>query len=75
MMTYAGYRDILVNLRVKNDLTRKFGLELHICELQVLTRPHSHVCSRMLTYAHVHICELQVLRLSLLALLVHKYKH
>ena len=31
----GGYRDLLMNLRVKNDLTQKLGLDLHVCELQV----------------------------------------
>jgi hypothetical protein len=31
----AGYRDVLVNLRISNTLTQKFGLELHVCELQL----------------------------------------
>jgi len=31
----AGYRDVLVNLRISNAITQKFGLALHICELQL----------------------------------------
>ena len=31
----AGYRDVLVNLCISNALTQKFGLALHICELQL----------------------------------------
>ena len=31
----AGYRDVLVNLCISNAVTQKFGLALHICELQL----------------------------------------
>ena len=31
----AGYRDVLVNLRISNGLTQTFGLEQHVCELQL----------------------------------------
>jgi ppGpp synthetase/RelA/SpoT-type nucleotidyltranferase len=34
----AGYRDILVNLRLKSDHVRKLGLDLHVCELQLILK-------------------------------------
>jgi hypothetical protein len=34
----SGYRDILVNLRIANDLTRRLGLDFNICELQLVLK-------------------------------------
>ena len=32
----GGYRDVLVNLRIKTGLTKQLGLENHVCELQLI---------------------------------------
>lgn len=34
----AGYRDVQVNLRIDNESTRRLGIELHVCELQLVLR-------------------------------------
>jgi hypothetical protein len=36
MMTYA---DVLLNVRIDNEFTRKLGLHLHVCELQLIFKP------------------------------------
>jgi len=33
-----GYRDCLVNLRIKTELTKKLGLDNHVCELQLILK-------------------------------------
>mmetsp|Transcript_28191 Transcript_28191/g.65833 ORF Transcript_28191/g.65833 Transcript_28191/m.65833 type:complete len:93 (-) Transcript_28191:194-472(-) len=32
----AGYRDVCINLRVCNKLAQALGVELHVCEVQLL---------------------------------------
>ena len=34
----AGYRDIVVNIRVDNPQTRDLGVETHVCEVQLLLK-------------------------------------
>jgi len=34
----GGYRDVLVNLRINTLLTRKLGLNNHVCELQLILK-------------------------------------
>jgi len=34
----AGYRDVLVNLRIVNEATRKLGVDGHVCELQLVLK-------------------------------------
>ena len=38
---YGGYRDVAVNLRLSTPAAVRFGLESHICELQLLLRPYA----------------------------------
>jgi hypothetical protein len=37
----AGYRDVCVNLRFSSDLTESLGLELHVCEVQLVLLPYA----------------------------------
>ena len=37
----AGYRDVCINLRFSNNLTKAFGLELHVCEIQLILLPYA----------------------------------
>ena len=34
----GGYRDCLVNVRIKTELTKKLGLDNHVCELQLILK-------------------------------------
>ena len=34
----GGYSDCLVNVRIKTELTRKLGLDNHVCELQLILK-------------------------------------
>ena len=34
----CGYRDVLLNIRLRNDLTQLLGLDLHVCELQLFLK-------------------------------------
>jgi hypothetical protein len=34
----CGYRDVLVNLCLQNDITRYFNIDMHICELQLVLK-------------------------------------
>jgi hypothetical protein len=35
----AGYRDLSLNLTLKNNVTIAMGLEQHVCELQLMLLP------------------------------------
>ena len=35
----AGYRDVSLNLRIDNEVTRDMGVETHICELKFIFKP------------------------------------
>jgi len=41
----GGYRDCLVNVRIKTELTKKLGLDSHVCELQLILK-HSWCIER-----------------------------
>ena len=34
----CGYRDVLLNLRIRSNLTQRLGLDLHVCELQLILK-------------------------------------
>jgi hypothetical protein len=34
----GGYRDVSLSLRIVTDETRSLGIDLHVCELQLLLR-------------------------------------
>ncbi len=34
----AGYRDVLLNMRILSNETAALGIETHICEVQLLLR-------------------------------------
>jgi hypothetical protein len=56
----AGFRCIVVNLRIDTPLTRMLGIELHVCELQLMLRDvYEAVCSP--SYSEMHV-RYQVLR-------------
>jgi len=35
----GGYRDVALNLQIRTDLTRRLGVEDHICEVQLILKP------------------------------------
>ena len=39
----AGYRDVALNLRIAGRLTEGLGLDLHVCEVQLLHRPFAEL--------------------------------
>ena len=34
-----GYRDVAFNLRLRTAAAREFGVDTHVCEVQLLLRP------------------------------------
>jgi hypothetical protein len=38
-MKSCGYRDVLLNIRLRTELTQWLGLDLHVCELQLILKP------------------------------------
>jgi hypothetical protein len=32
----AGYRDVMINLRISNELTKALGVDRHLCEVQLI---------------------------------------
>ncbi len=41
----AGYRDVNINLRFKNEDAHRLGVDFHICELQLLLRSFAELKS------------------------------
>ena len=37
----AGYRDVCMNIRISNHLTEELGLNLHVCEVQLVLLPYA----------------------------------
>jgi hypothetical protein len=35
----AGYRDVAINLRVVSAVTEELGIDMHVCEVQLLLLP------------------------------------
>jgi hypothetical protein len=35
----AGYRDVAINLRIISTATEKLGIDMHVCEVQLLLLP------------------------------------
>ncbi len=31
-----GYRDVMINLQISNELTKALGVDLHVCEVQLI---------------------------------------
>eukprot|EP00286_Rhodomonas_abbreviata_P019771 CAMPEP_0181310446 /NCGR_PEP_ID=MMETSP1101-20121128/12590_1 /TAXON_ID=46948 /ORGANISM="Rhodomonas abbreviata, Strain Caron Lab Isolate" /LENGTH=158 /DNA_ID=CAMNT_0023417075 /DNA_START=171 /DNA_END=644 /DNA_ORIENTATION=- len=44
-MLTSGYRDVVMNLRLTTDLTRRLGIEEHVCELQLILRSYAELRS------------------------------
>jgi len=41
----AGYRDVSLNLRIDNEVTRGLGVETHVCELKLLLTSYANLVS------------------------------
>ena len=42
----AGFRNVSINLRIRNQQTEAFGVETHVCELQLSLRKISELAVR-----------------------------
>ena len=38
-----GYRDVAFNLRLRTAAAREFGVDTHVCEVQLLLRPFAEL--------------------------------
>jgi hypothetical protein len=43
----AGYRDVLLNMRVGTEATRWLGLDMHVCELQLVLKAVAEVLAQL----------------------------
>jgi hypothetical protein len=43
----AGYRDVVINVRVVNEDTRKLGIEMHVAEVQLVLSTISNIKVRL----------------------------
>jgi hypothetical protein len=39
----AGYRDVALNLRIASNVTEELGIEMHVCEVQLLLLPFAEL--------------------------------
>ena len=43
----AGYRDVSLNLRLRQPLTRELGIDAHVCEVQLILRAFAELKVRV----------------------------
>ena len=51
----AGYRDVALNVRLHTAAALDLGVEMHVCEVQLLLRPFAEIKARALCCTNIYI--------------------